>query len=179
MNLVPMTYNVCIRVTGTNSEQCYSIDIPKSNAVTGKTVASLDKLQVEIQSGTAPYQVVVNGILQYETNINNFDVAVKQGDLLEVKTSKICEGTFSKIITLFDAVRAFPNPTSGEFDIYLPTNEDSVSIEIFGVDAKLISNANYSIENGKVHINIAKEPVGIYLVKIKSNPDEIVQIIKK
>lgn len=178
-NLLPTTYDICIAVTGTNSVQCYTVDIPKSNAVTGKTMASSEKLQVEIQSGTAPYQVIVNGVVQYETNNNNFDVAVKQGDLLEVKTSKICEGTFSKTITLFDAVRAFPNPTSGEFDIYLPTNEHVVNIEIYSVDAKLISNANYPIENGKVHVNIAKEPVGIYLVKIKSNPEEIVKIIKK
>lgn len=178
-NLAPGNYSVCINISGKTYEQCYAVEIPKSNAITARTASAADKLMVTVESGTAPYQVVVNGELQYEINNANFDVVVKPGDVLEVKTAKICEGTFSKTITLFDAVRAFPNPTSGEFDIYLPTNEDSVSIAIYSVDAKLISIANYQIENGKVHINIEKEPAGIYLVKIKSNPEEIVQIIKK
>ncbi|SDI60644.1 Por secretion system C-terminal sorting domain-containing protein [Flavobacterium glycines] len=178
-NLAPGSYSVCISISGKTFEQCYTIEIPKSNAITAKAISNSDKLNVTIESGTAPYQVVVNGVVQFETSETNFDVGVIAGDVLEVKTSKICEGSFSKTIALYDAVRAFPNPSSGEFDIYLPTNEDSVSIAIYSVDAKLISIANYQIENGKVHINIDKEPAGVYFVKIQSNPEEVIQIIKK
>lgn len=178
-NLAAAKYDICVAVTGTNFVQCYAVEIPKSSAVSGKTVVSSDKLQVEIQSGTAPYQIVVNGELQFETNNNNFEVVVKPGDILEVKTAKVCEGKLSKTITLFDTVRAFPNPTSGQFDIYLPTNEDSITIGIYSADAKLISTSDYPIENGKVHLNIEKEPTGIYFVKVQSNPAETIQIIKK
>ncbi len=178
-DLAPGIYTVCITIQGKTFEQCYTIEIPKSNTITGKTMATSDKLLVEIQSGTAPYQVVVNGQIQYETNKANFDVTVKLGDLLEVKTAKACEGTFSKTITLFDAVKAFPNPTSGQFDIYLPTNKDSVTIGIYSADAKLISKSNYPIDNGKVHLNLEKEPTGIYIIKVQSNPVETIQIIKK
>lgn len=178
-NLVPGSYSVCITIPGKTFEQCYTIEIPKSNAITAKTVKESDKLNVTIESGTAPYQVSVNGVIQFETNNTNFNLGINAGDVVEVKTSKICEGTFSKTITLFDAVRAFPNPTSGEFDIYLPTNDVSVTIAIYNTAGSLISIANYPIVDGKVHLNIEKEAAGVYLAKIYSNSEEVVQIIKK
>ncbi|PJJ09126.1 putative secreted protein (Por secretion system target) [Flavobacterium sp. 1] len=78
-----------------------------------------------------------------------------------------------------DAISAFPNPTTGQFDIILPTNEDLVTIAIYTLDGKLISTSNYLSESGKVHLNIENQPLGIYLVKIQSHPDKILQIIKK
>ena len=178
-NLNPGTYDVCIEASGTGSKQCYSIVIPASAAITGKTSSSSDKLHVEIESGTAPYQVTINGVTQFETNNTSFDVAVNSGDVLEVSTSKLCEGILAKTITLFDLVRAVPNPTTGPFDIYLPTNDNSVEIGIYTVNGILISKSVYTIENGKVHLDLGKEPTGVYFVKIQSNPIETIKIIKK
>ncbi|OCB71589.1 Por secretion system C-terminal sorting domain-containing protein [Flavobacterium glycines] len=178
-NLEPKTYDICITVAEANFEQCYSVVVPESAAITAKTVVTSDKLQVDIQSGTAPYQVSVNGQLQFETNNTGFEVAVAPGDLLEVSTAKVCEGVLSKKITLYDVATASPNPTSGEFDIYLPTNDSKVAIGIYTIDGKLLSKRDYLIENGKVHLNIEKEATGIYLVRVDSNPLETIKIIKK
>ncbi|KDN53690.1 thrombospondin type 3 repeat-containing protein [Flavobacterium seoulense] len=178
-NLNPGTYDICIDASGTVSKQCYSIVVVASTAITAKTSSSSDKLHVEIASGTAPYQVNVNGVLQFETNNTNFDVAVNSGDVLEVTTSKLCEGSLTKTITLFDLVRAVPNPTSGPFDIYLPTNDSSVAIEIFKANGTLISQSVYPIENGKVHMDLSNQAAGIYFVKLRSNPVETIKIIKK
>lgn len=178
-DLAPGVYAVCITIQGRTFEQCYSIEIPESNTITAKTVTTSDKVLVEVQSGTAPYQVIVNGVVQFETNKTDFDVKVASGDLLEVKTAKDCEGVLAKTITLFDVVKAFPNPTTGQFDVYLPTNDTTVTIEIYTSDVKLISISNYHIENGKVRLNLESQPSGIYFVKIQSNPEETIQIIKK
>lgn len=178
-DLAPTNYSVCITIPGKTFTQCYTIEIPKSNAITGKTVTTTDKVLVEVQSGTAPYQVVVNGVVQFETNNPNFDVKVSSGDLLEVKTAKDCEGVLAKKITLFDVVKAFPNPTDGQFDVYLPTNDSKVSIGIYTADAKMISTSTYPIENGKVRLNLENQASGVYFVKIHSNPEEMIQIIKK
>lgn len=178
-DLAPGVYPVCVTMQGKTFEQCYSIEIPESNAITGKTVSTSDKVLVEVQSGTAPYQVIVNGVVQFETNKTNFDVKVTSGDLLEVKTAKDCEGVLAKTITLFDIVKAFPNPTTGQFDVYLPTNDTTVTVGIYTADAKLISISNYRIENGKVRLNLESQPSGVYFVKLQSNPEETIQIIKK
>jgi len=178
-DLVPGTYSVCITIDGKSFSQCYTAIVPASTAITGKTVTTSDKLQVEIQSGTAPYNVSVNGVSQFETNEADFEVSVNPGDLLEVSTAKVCEGVLSKTITLYDVVTASPNPTSGQFDIYLPTNYSKVEIAIYSVEGKMISKSDYAVENGKVHLNIEKEATGVYLVRIGSNPVETIKIIKK
>ncbi|MFC3333671.1 thrombospondin type 3 repeat-containing protein [Flavobacterium palustre] len=178
-NLNPGTYDICIDASGTIAKQCYSIVIPASAAITAKTTSTSEKLIVEIQSGTAPYQVNVNGVLQFETNNSNFGVDVSNGDVLEVTTSKECEGIYAKTITLFDLVKAVPNPTTGPFDIYLPTNDSSVEIGIYTVTGMLISKSVYTIENGKVHLDLGKEAAGVYFVRIQSNPLETIKIIKK
>ncbi|MBF4483415.1 glycosyl hydrolase [Flavobacterium sp. CSZ] len=76
-------------------------------------------------------------------------------------------------------LKAFPNPTSGQFEIDVPANEEAVTIGIYTSDARLISKAKYSIENGKVNLNISNATAGIYLVKIESYPDKTIRIIKK
>jgi len=178
-SLNPGTYDICIEASGTSAKQCYTVVIPASAAIAGKTTAISDKLHVEIESGTAPYRVNVNGILQFETNNTNFDVAVNSGDLLEVTTSKVCEGSLTKTITLYDVSKVVPNPTDGPFDVYLPTNDSSVEIGIYTVAGTLISKSVYTIENGKVHLDLGKAPAGVYFVRIQSNPLETIKIIKK
>lgn len=84
---------------------------------------------------------------------------------------------FSKTAT--PVVRAFPNPTSGQFDIILSTNEDSESMAIYTVGGKLIFKSVYPVENGKVRLDLSNEPSGVYLIKIQSCPDKTVRIIKK
>lgn len=178
-DLAPNTYDICINIAEGNIKQCYSIVVPESAAITAKTTATSERLEVAIQSGTAPYQVNVNGVLQFETNNTNFTVNVNSGDVLEVTSSKPCEGTFAKTITLYDLVKVTPNPTSGPFDIYLPTNDTTAVIEIYTVGGVLISKGVYTIENGKVHLDLEKQSTGIYIIKVQSTPVQIVKIIKK
>jgi hypothetical protein len=76
----------------------------------------------------------------------------------------------------FDVITAAPNPTSGQFSIYLSTNEQHVGIEIFDVSGVLISKSIHPIVNDKISLNLEKEATGIYYVKVQSNS---IKIIKK
>ncbi|MBZ4040997.1 T9SS type A sorting domain-containing protein [Flavobacterium hibisci] len=74
---------------------------------------------------------------------------------------------------------AAPNPTNGPFDIYVPINESTAEIEIYNSNGILISKSVYLIEDRKAHLDLGKEPTGIYFIKLKSNPLETIKIIKK
>ncbi len=178
-DLAPGTYTFCITIDGKPFSQCFTAVIPASTAISGKTVANSDRLEVQIESGTAPYNVSLNGELQFETTETNFEVSVNAGDLLEIRTAKDCEGLLSKQISLYDVATALPNPSTGKFDIYLPTKDDSVGIAIYNGVGQLVSKAFYPIENGKVRLNIEHQPSGIYLVKLNSNETQVIKIIKK
>lgn len=78
-----------------------------------------------------------------------------------------------------ETISVFPNPTTGQFDIILPTNEVAGIITIYTSDSKVISTANYGNASGKIHLNIENQPPGIYLIKMQSHPALTLRVIKK
>ncbi|UFH46916.1 T9SS type A sorting domain-containing protein [Flavobacterium galactosidilyticum] len=179
-NLVPNTYSLCIGVEGESYEQCYTIVIPKGASISAKSVMDFDKIAIEMTDGTAPFQVSINGLEQFETDSSTFSLNVQKGDLLEVKTAKLCEGTFSKVIDKTDDLALlFPNPTSNHFEIAVVTSKSEIPIEIYNTAGALISNKKYAVLNNKVQLNIESLAVGVYLVKLGLESITTVSVIKK
>jgi hypothetical protein len=168
-----------ITIPGQIFEQTFNIVIAKGATITGKSSITDKKVNVEITEGTAPYTVFVNGIEQFETNTSSFSVTAKGGGLLEVKTAKACEGIYAKDIAGLDMVlSAYPNPTSGSFEIELPTSNKEVSIEINTLDGRVISNKIYTLENGTAKLTLENQPKGVYIAKIYLDTIKNVKIIK-
>jgi VCBS repeat-containing protein len=180
-NLTPGVYNACIGVSGLVFKQCYTLTIAKGGSITGKlSNMSSNKVAVEIKEGTAPFEILVNGKSQFETNQTSFSVNVNQGDLIEVKTAIACEGIYSKAI--MDApigISAYPNPTSGEFEIQVPGVKDEIYIELFSINSILISNGMYPVVNQKVKLSIENQSIGIYIAKVHSGTPISLIIIKE
>ncbi|MFB9076333.1 T9SS type A sorting domain-containing protein [Flavobacterium procerum] len=178
--LAPGNYTVTITVTGEIFEQSFNLVIPKGTAVTGKSNISSKKVNVEITDGTAPYTVFVDGVEQFQTNDSSFSLTAKNGSLLEVKTAKACEGSYTEDIYGLDlVVAAYPNPTSGIFEIDLPASKKEVVIEIIALDGRTVSNKKYSLENGTVQLTLENQPSGIYIAKIHLGSVKNIKIIKK
>ena len=178
-DLTPGNYEFCISVTGENYEQCYNVDIAAGIEVAGKAAIKLKKAVIEIDKGTAPFNVLVNGRIMFQTTLTSFSVDVIHGDLVEVKTAIDCEGIFSKSVDLFKNIEAYPNPTAGIFEIILPGIQKEVVIEIYSMDSQLISSKKYTVVNGKVQINLLKSSAGVYIAKILLEKPAILKIIKQ
>jgi Leucine-rich repeat (LRR) protein len=178
-NLAPGTYTVSITITGETFEQSFTVIIPKAATITGKSSVIANKVAVEITQGTAPYTVFVDGVEQFETNDSNFSVATKKGGVLEVKTAKACEGIYAAAIEgLEGAVTAYPNPTSGSFEVQLPTSKKEVVIALYTLNGQLISNKTYTVENGKAQLTLENQPAGVYIAKIEFDTPDYLKIIK-
>ncbi len=179
-NLASGIYNICISIPGKIFEQCFTANIEKGKTITGKLSSISNKVTVEITEGTAPYQIYVNRKQQFETDLTTFLVDIKKGDLLEVKTAKPCEGIYLKNIDdLLDAISLYPNPTTGSFEINLPTSRKEVAIELYNSSSQLISKATYPVINEKVYMDLGKVSSGIYFIKIYLDTPENLTIIKK
>jgi VCBS repeat-containing protein len=179
-DLAPGVYSVCISVVGETFEQCYRITIDEGITITGKSSSvKSNKVAVEIEKGTPPFNVSVNGIEAFETISPIFNVDVKNGDSIEVKTAVDCEGVFTKKINFYEGVFAFPNPTSKTFEIALNQSLKDVEIEMFTPYAQLISAKSYSVVNGKVLLDITDMPSGMYFVKVHLETPVLLKIIKK
>jgi hypothetical protein len=181
-SLTPGTYAIIISVLGEVSEQTFNITIPKATTISGKSITTSKKVDVEITHGTAPFTVFVDGTEQFQTTDSNFSLDLNKGGLLEVATAKACEGVFSKKIATTDllgTLAAYPNPTSGSFEIEVPSDKNQVKIELYNFAGQLVSTKTYTIENGKARLNLENQPSGIYAAKIYLETQQYIKIIKK
>jgi Leucine-rich repeat (LRR) protein len=178
-NLAPGTYTVSITIPGETFEQSFTVIIPKGATITGKSSVVANKVSVEITEGTAPYTVFVDGVEQFETTDSNFTVETKKGGLLQIKTVKACEGIYAKDIARLDgAISAYPNPTSGSFEIELPTTKKEVVITLYTLQGQMISTKTYTVENGKAQLSLENQPAGVYVAKIELDTQDYLKIIK-
>jgi hypothetical protein len=178
--LAPGNYAISITIPGENFEQNYNVTIARGANATGKSSMSSKKVNVEIIEGTAPYTVFVDGVEQFQTTTANFSVAAEQGGLLEVKTAKACEGIYKENITGSAViVSAYPNPTFGNFEINLPATDKEVTIELYSLDGRLISNKKYNAENGTAQLTLENQPNGTYVAKVHAGSVKNLKIIKK
>ncbi|MFZ2283529.1 MAG: alpha-amylase family glycosyl hydrolase, partial [Lutibacter sp.] len=178
-NLAPGTYNFCIGVSGQTYSQCYVVQVATGTTVSAKSNVVSGKASVEIEKGTAPFTVFVNGQEQFETSAPIFSVEVKSGDILEVKTAVSCEGIYSKTIDAIDGVFAYPNPTNGAFEITIPNSLTEVVIEIYSILSQLISVKTYPVVYGKVQLSLENKPTGLYFAKVNLAEPITIKIIKQ
>jgi len=177
--LDPATYELCITVDGENFEQCFSFEIAGGFEFSGKSSISGKKATIEINQGTAPFKVIINGNEVLETMFNNFEIDVNHGDLLEVKTAINCEGKLESKINLFKTVTTYPNPSKGEFMIAIPTNSKKIKAGIYNIFGQLIKMDDYVVNNGEILMNLSNYPNGIYMVKLYVDETIIVKVIKE
>ncbi|HCF03527.1 FG-GAP-like repeat-containing protein [Flavobacterium sp.] len=179
-NLPPGEYNVCINVTGQSFQQCYKLTIGKGGSLTGKTSGvSSNKVSIEITEGSAPFEIMLNGKSQFTTDQNVFDLDVKLGDVVMVKSSVACEGIYSTVISdLPNSVMAYPNPTRGLFEITVPTEMKEIYVELYSINAVLISKAVYPVVNQKIQLHLDNQTSGTYIAKVYTAIPTSLMIIK-
>lgn len=177
--LAPGAYNICISLAGQAFEQCYALELAAADNLSGKALSGIGKLDISIEQGTAPYNVMVNGQPAFETFARAFSVSVQAGDYVEVISGKACEGSFSKIVEGVLANAAFPNPTTGIFELALPGPFTEIRIEVFSMHSQLMSSATYPVAGGKVLLDISKLPDGVYLIKPRLQNPQTFKIVKQ
>jgi len=179
-NLQPGSYSFCVSVWGDDSfEQCFEIEIEDGIVISGKTSVSSNKATVEISKGTVPFDVYLNDVFQFKTNERVFDITVSHGDEVQVKSSVECEGVYSKKVELLNDIIAYPNPTKDIFEISLPNESGEIDVEVYSVLSRLISKKNYTINNGKIKLNLSSYSSGIYFVKFNLDERYSLKVVKK
>ena len=179
-DLEPGNYSVCISVVNENYEQCFNLEIEAAEEISGKVSVTSGKVAIEIENGTAPYSIIKNGVVVFETSNKSILVEnIKNGDVVEVKSSIACEGVLSKTIDSFNNMVAYPNPTKGMFEIGITGDNKTITVELYNMQSQLINLKECKVEFGKVQMDIQDQPSGIYFVKVISNDSKVLRIIKE
>ena len=175
----PGVYTLCFTVESEEYEQCFTLEVLKGFEFNAKSIVSGKKAIIEIQEGTAPYMVFLNGFKVFETMSKSFEIDVKQSDLLEVKSAKSCEGTYKKRLVLLEEFVAYPNPTSGQFEIAIPNSNKPTIIEVYNMFGQLILENSVRINSTKTEINLSGKPNGVYFIKINAEETKTLKILKE
>jgi hypothetical protein len=158
--------------------QCFTVEVLDGTEVAGKTSTKGKTALVEMNAGTAPFEVTINGITLFETLEPVFEVPVKHGDLIAVKTSVDCEGVYMKRITLFDQVVAYPNPSRGLFELAIPPDISELRLEVYDHVSRRIYSGSRKVENGRILIDLTAHPNGIYLVRLGDSEVHSFKLLK-
>jgi hypothetical protein len=78
-----------------------------------------------------------------------------------------------------NSIKVYPNPTNGAFEITVPKHLKSIKLEVYNIQARLISSKILTVNNGKVGLDITGEAQGMYFVKVNLETPVFVKLIKK
>tara|TARA_R110002051_G_scaffold95649_1_gene165593 strand:- start:22298 stop:25669 length:3372 start_codon:yes stop_codon:yes gene_type:complete len=75
-------------------------------------------------------------------------------------------------------VSVYPNPTKGNLNIRVPKSLNSVDVEIYTIQGKLISASLEKVTNGNVHLDVSSVSKGVYFIKLNMDKPVFVKFIK-
>ena len=166
-NLEVGSYEVCVFIAEQNYKQCFNISINPGISVSGKASITSKSVIIELNEGTKPFTVYVNGNIEMQTSKSKFEVDVTHGDLVEVKTSVVCEGVFSKEILMEGIISVYPNPTKNTINFKFPADINEIEVVIYSLLGKNMLQARVQKNNPK--LNISSLPKGLYMVQMNYN----------
>jgi hypothetical protein len=176
--LAPGTYDFCIGVSGEDFEQCFVAEIEVGTTVSGKAEVNSKKALIRMESGTAPFEVSINGAVVLETYASQFELDVDHGDWITVKTAVSCEGKFEKQVELFEAISAYPNPSHGPVTVAIPFDVNEAAITVFSSSGKLLGRVNSSAKQGRMELDLSAYPTGVYLLKVMLDKPVLLRVVK-
>jgi hypothetical protein len=76
------------------------------------------------------------------------------------------------LIVNYGAINTYPNPNNGQFTLSLPTINKQAQVQIYNVIGEEIYKA--TINSNDTEINLAEQPIGIYLYRVLTEDGNIV-----
>lgn len=184
-NLSPGDYNACITAkSAPNFLECFEFKIEAGKSIAGTVQVQQSLINsyawINIEEGTAPFLLKVNGKVMNKYNSKNFSVKVGKGDQLEISSKAACEGKLTFRIDLDESLTAYPNPVNSILNIVLPnTLERRILVKIYNNSGKLLSSKNYQVNKNVVSIPLDNLPTGFYFAVVNLQSPKTVKFSKK
>ena len=178
-DVTPGTYEVCVKVNDRDDYmQCFEINIAESNPVAlrvAKNSQSQD-YTVEVTSGTAPYNVYLNGTLIDTFNTSKFNINSQKSGVIQVTTAKACEGEFT---TVMDNIFLKQNPVGENIELLLPIDAlENIPVIVYDITGKTVLNKTIQKQGNQLSIPFSNFKSGIYILKLGADNTNTFKILK-
>lgn len=159
-----------------------NLDEPEPLEVAGRMANDQSgRFTVEMTTGTAPFTIKLNDEIIATTNNSEYSFEAQHGDVVEISTSKACEGKYIETLSVLDAISLHPNPTSDKVYFSIPAmdNISTLDIQLFDINGRIVETFNEAITNNQITISIQHLSIGVYLAKFPSLGETTFKIIKE
>lgn len=163
-NIEPGMYDLCISIEGEDEQWCFRLKVEEAQTLSGKVSVKGNKASVQINEGTAPFNVTVNGNLRMNTMSTNFEIDTNSGDKIEISTSNECEGKMLENVSEFEL---YPNPAT---NITTVLSGKGSSLELLNTTGWIVQKQKQIPTNYNLEVSHLKP--GIYFVRLL-NKDKI------
>ncbi len=161
------TYSICITVAGSSSyKQCFDAIIkePKDLAVYSSIIKDGNNVLLKLEGGDS-YTVELNGVTTTTTQQEISLPLIQGNNIVKISTDKICQGIIQKAFITTNSILIYPNPVKDVLNINIGNAEtNSVKADIQSLDGRLIQTSNQNVEYGKIALNLAQFPRGLYIL---------------
>ena len=175
-NLFSGEHNLCISIENLNFEQCYSLQIPQGEKLLSKMGFDKGMATIDIETGTPPYTISLNDEMVLTTSEKQIKLISKHGDEIKISSNVACEGVVHQKLTSEFVI--YPNPTEGEFRIYVPSNRVTVFVAIFNSFGKIVWSGTREVENGWISMDLSELSSGVYSGVLTLDKPENFRLIK-
>ena len=182
-NLSTGQYNLCFTVDGENDyNQCFGINISEPAPLSASSRVNNSNKSISFDlSGSDKYIIVHNGI-EKDFDHSNPKITLKKGvNFLEVKTDKLCQGSYIEEVFISEEVEFYPNPTKDNVNLYIHGKDNTVDIRVIDGDGNILKTGCNEIHSSrKVQINLEEFSKGIYLIQLSGETvDKTVKIVRE
>ncbi|QLE02214.1 fibronectin type III domain-containing protein [Galbibacter sp. BG1] len=179
-NLAPGNYDFCISVEEEDFSQCYMLEIEEGEILDAQATLGIAKnsISINVEKGTAPFNVMINGKKAFSTSAKTFLVPVNPGDQVEVLSKINCEGMFATNLESLLGSTAYPNPTRDFVEISIPSNLKEVQVDVLNFQSQLLVSGVMKVENNRIKIDLQGKAAGIYLIKVQLDELKTFKIVK-
>lgn len=139
------------------------------------------RFTIEMTMGTPPFTIKLNNEVLATTSDSEFTFDAQHGDVVEVTTSKSCEGKYIETLSVLEAIVLHPNPTKNKVYFSIPAikNTTLLEVQLFDTNGRLIDSFIETISNNQITISIQHLPSGVYLAKFPTLGETTFKIIKE
>ena len=182
-NLSPGIYQLCFTVEGESGyNQCFDINITEPAPLSASAKVNKSRKSISFSlDGSDRYTIVHNGV-ERVFDVSNPEIQLKKGvNFIEVKTDKLCQGTYTEEVFISEKVEFYPNPTVDLVNLYIHGKDKTVDLKIVDRDGNIIGTSCSDIQsNRKVQVNLDQYPKGIYLIQAKGETvQKTIKIIRE
>jgi hypothetical protein len=170
-NLSEGSYTVCLSGTegaNTYESQCFEVRIgsPDPISVFSNPAPDLSSVALTLE-GSEFFVITLNGIRQ-QVKGPLLTLDLKTGlNRLKVEGVPACKGAFEETFFRTQGPLIAPNPFRDRIEIRVPEAQTPVRVRVFNVSGILVRSRRVQPESGKVVLDLAGLPTGMYLFEIE------------